>query len=380
MEIIYLDNAATSHPKPSTVYQAVDEALRAGGNPGRGGHRLAVAAGRRVLGARLALAELFGVSDPGRLLFTANATDALNLAIKGLLRPGDHCITTTVEHNALRRPLAALARTGVEVTWLEPGPDGRLDPAAIQAALRPHTKMVALAHGSNVIGALQPLADVAEITRRAGVLLLLDAAQTAGSVPLQPEHDGIDLLATAGHKGLLGPQGTGVLYVRPGLVLRPLREGGTGGNSTPADMPDVWPEAFESGTANAPGLAGLAAGVNFLLQTGVAEVRRREVQLAGALLAGLRAIPGVTVYGPADPDQRTAVVSFTIAGQDPAEVEERLDDEYGILGRSGLHCNPGAHQLLGTFPDGTMRLSPGFHSSEADVERAVQAVAAIARR
>lgn len=377
---IYLDNAATSHPKPEAVYRAVDEALRAGGNPGRGGHRLALAAGRRLLQAREALAQLLGASDPARIIFTTSATDALNLAVKGLLRPGDHCITTAAEHNALRRPLAALARQGVKVTWLPVSPEGLVDPAAVQAAVRPGvTRLIALAHGSNVTGALQPLADLAEVAHRAGAFFLVDAAQTAGCRPIHVGRLGIHLLAAPGHKGLLGPQGTGLLYVDPAVPLRPVREGGTGFLAQEEEQPAIFPEGFESGTANTPGIAGLGAGAAFLLEQGVEAVARREEELTAALVEGLRAIPGVTVYGPADPARRCGVVCFNVAALDPAEVEERLDTEFGILGRSGLHCNPGAHAALGTLSrGGAMRLSPGYFTTANEIDAAVRAVAAIA--
>lgn len=379
--LIYLDHAATSHPKPDAVHSAVAMALRAGGSPGRGGHRMALATGRRILAVRESLATFFGLSDAARVIFTASATDSLNLALKGLLRPGDHCITTDAEHNALRRPLIALERQGTAVTWLPVSPEGLIDPAAVQAAIRPKTRLIALAHGSNVTGALQPLADLGAVARRAGVLLLVDAAQTAGSHPLDLQALGIHLLAAPGHKGLLGPQGTGILLVDPAVALRPIREGGTGSHPSPAEQPAIFPEGFESGTLNVPGIAGLGAGLAHIQEVGIHQLRAHEQALAGALIEGLRQIPGVTVYGPADPDRRCAVVSFNIDGLDPHELEERLDEEFGVIGRSGLHCNPGAHLAMGTRElGGTMRLSPGFCNTATDVARALRAVAGLARR
>ncbi|MFZ5826069.1 MAG: aminotransferase class V-fold PLP-dependent enzyme [Bacillota bacterium] len=376
--MIYLDHGATSHPKPESVYRAADEALRAGGNPGRGGHRLALAAGRRVMAAREAVAAFFGLADSSRVVFTASATDSLNLALKGLLRPGDHVITTRAEHNALRRPLAALERQGVAVTWLPVCPEGFLNPLDLRAALRPETRLIGIHHGSNVTGAIQPVADVAEIARRHGALLLVDAAQTAGSHAIHMERKGIDLLAAPGHKGLLGPQGSGLLLAAPGVDLTPVREGGTGSQSAAAEQPRTFPEGFESGTLNVPAIAGLAAGLAFLTEQGPA---RGEGERTRALAEGLRAIPGVRVYGPKDPASRCAVVCFSIEGLDPGEVEERLDEEYGVLGRAGLHCNPGAHEAMGTLAvGGAMRLSPGWATTEADVEAAVRAVAALARQ
>jgi cysteine desulfurase / selenocysteine lyase len=378
---IYLDNAATSHPKPAPVAGAMLAALQAGGNPGRGGHRFAVAAGRQVFAAREAMAGLLGLADSSRVLFTASATDSLNLALKGLLKPGDHCITTVAEHNALRRPLYALERLGVNVTRLPVSPEGFVDPADVKAARCPGTRLIALAHASNVSGAVQPIEAIGEIARQIGALFLVDAAQTAGSQPIHMAHMGIHLLAAPGHKGLLGPQGTGILCVDPAVELLPIREGGTGYHSASAEQAPVFPEGFESGTLNVPGIAGLAAGVAWLQAEGVAAVARREAALTGALAEGLRRIAGVIVYGPADSERRAAVVAFNVAGLDPAELEEVLDEEYGVAGRAGLHCNPGSHQALGSFTlGGAMRLSPGCFTTGQEIEAAIMAVAAIARR
>lgn len=326
------------------------------------------------------MASLLGVRDASRLLFTSSATESLNLAVKGLLRPGDHCITTNAEHNALRRPLIALEWQGVQVTWLQAGPDGRIDPGQVARAVRPETRLIALAHGSNVTGALQPVADLAEIARRSGAFLLLDAAQTAGAHPLAVEAMGIHLLAAPGHKGLLGPQGSGILYVHESVPLQPIREGGTGTLPQSPAQPAIFPEGFESGTLAMPAIAGLGAGAAFLLELGVQAIRRRERELTTALSDGLRAIDGVTVHGPDDPDQRCGVISFSLTGLDPAEVEERLDEEFGIIGRAGLHCNPGAHALLGTDAlGGAMRLSPGCFTTPSEIDSAVRAVAALTR-
>jgi cysteine desulfurase / selenocysteine lyase len=379
--VIYLDNAATSHPKPEAVYLAADAALKAGGSPGRGGHRLALAAGRKVMAAREAVAGMFGLADATRALFTTSATDSLNLALKGLLRPGDHVITTAAEHNALRRPLAALEREGVEVTWVPVSSEGLLEPAAVRVALKPSTRLIATHHGSNVTAALQPVAQLGEIARKARVLLLIDAAQTAGIYPINMQELGIHLLVAAGHKGLLAPQGTGLLLVDPAVDLKPIREGGTGSHSGELTQPAIFPEGFESGTLNVPGIAGLAAGVEFLTGTGLQKVQHREEELAGALLAGLKGIPGVTVYGPKDPGRRCAVVSFNLQRLDLGELEELLDEEFGVIGRAGLHCNPGAHAAVGSMGrGGAMRLSPGYFTTDSDIEMAVRAVAALARR
>lgn len=377
--MIYLDNAATSHPKPEAVYRAADAALRAGGSPGRGGHTLALAAGRQVMRAREAAARLFGLADAARAIFTASATDSLNLALKGLLRPGDHVITTRAEHNALRRPLAALEGQGIAVTWLPVDECGLLDPTLVRSALRPNTRLIATHHGSNVSGALQPIEALGEIARRAGVCLLVDAAQTAGIHPIHMGRMGIHLLAAAGHKGLLGPQGTGLLLVDASVDLQPIREGGTGAHSAQLAQPAVFPEGFESGTLNLPGIAGLAAGIAFVAEATPEQIRRREQELAGALLDGLRRLPGVKVYGPEHPEQRTGVVSLNIEGLDPGEVEELLDERFGVIGRAGLHCNPGAHEALGSLPlGGAMRLSPGYFTTARDIDQAIRGVAELA--
>jgi cysteine desulfurase / selenocysteine lyase len=376
-----MDHAATSHPKPEAVYEQADAALRAGGNPGRGGHRLALAAGRRIMTAREAIAGLFGLSDAGRVLFTGSATDSLNLALKGLLQPGDHVVTSSAEHNALRRPLAALTKQGVLVTRVPVRSDGSIDPAAVQAAVTPRTRLIAMAHGCNVTGALRPVADLGELARRAGALLLVDAAQTAGTHDLNMERLGIHLLAAPGHKGLLGPQGTGILCVAPVVDLRPVREGGTGSRSSQEEQPALFPEGFESGTLNTPGICGLHAGVNYLLEQGIDRIRRHEEQLTAHLLKGLRQIPGVSVYGPDSAADRSTPVAFTVAGLDPADVEEALDEEYGVAGRAGLHCNPGAHAAMGTLSvGGAMRLSPGYCTTAEEIEAVIAAVEKVASR
>ena len=372
--MIYLDNAASSHPKPAAVYAEADRVLRLGANPGRSGHEPSLDAARTVLETRLAVAELLGVSDPARIAFTANGSHALNLALKGVLRPGDHVVTTAMEHNSVLRPLATLERSGVAVTLVGADRAGRVEPAVLEAALRPATRLVALNHASNVSGTLQDAAAVGEICRRRGVLFLLDAAQTAGSVPLAVEELGVHLLAAPGHKGLLGPQGTGVLYVAPGVELRPLMEGGTGVLSESREMPVHMPDALEAGTLNTPGLAGLGAGVRYLLERGVDAVRSHELSLLEQVLPALRAIPEVTVYGPEAPQQRVAVVSFNLAGRDGAHLGYALDQVYGIAVRVGLHCAPEAHRALGSFPVGTVRASFGPFSTPDDADALVRAV------
>lgn len=383
--MIYLDNAATSWPKPPQVLAAMARFLtEVGANPGRSGHRLSVEAGRIVYAAREAVAQLFNIPDPLRVVFGLNATEGLNLALRGLLRPGDHVVTSSMEHNSVMRPLRALEREGVEMTMAPCSPEGRLDPQAVLSALRPHTRLVVLNHASNVTGTLLPVAEVGRALRRMnGPLLLVDAAQSGGAVPIDMQADGIDLLAFTGHKSLYGPTGTGGLIIGERVPLeefRPLIRGGTGSRSEQEEQPDFLPDMCESGTPNAVGLAGLEAGVRWVLDQGVEAIRAHEVALSQRLSDGLREVPGVTVYGPADARLRTAIVSFNIAGMEPSEVGMRLDEEYGILCRVGLHCAPAAHRTIGTFPSGTVRFALGAFTTREDVDAALRAVIRLARR
>jgi len=376
--MIYLDNAATSWPKPPEVARAVVHFLeQVGANPGRAGHRRAVEAGRIVYDAREAVAELFGAPDPLRVVFGLNVTEALNLALRGLLRPGDHVITSSIEHNSVMRPLRALEREGIDLTVVRCSPQGFLDPQDVAWALRPNTALIALNHASNVVGSVQPVAEVGRIARRHGALFLVDAAQSGGAYPLDMQADAVDLLAFTGHKSLYGPMGTGGLIVGervPSERFEPLVMGGTGSLSEHEEQPDFLPDRFESGTPNVVGLAGLEAGVRWVLARGVASIRREEQGLTQRLMDGLRAIPGVTLYGGGDAACQVAVVGFNIAGMSPSEAGLRLDEEYGILCRVGLHCSPAAHRTIGTFPDGTIRFALGAFTTVEEVDAALAAV------
>ena len=376
--MIYLDNAATSWPKPPEVARAVVHFLeQVGANPGRAGHRRAVEAGRIVYDAREAVAELFGAPDPLRVVFGLNVTEALNLALRGLLRPGDHVVTSSIEHNSVMRPLRALEREGIDLTVVRCSPQGFLDPQDVAWALRPNTALIALNHASNVVGSVQPVAEVGRIARRHGALFLVDAAQSGGAYPLDMQADAVDLLAFTGHKSLYGPMGTGGLIVGervPSERFEPLVMGGTGSLSEHEEQPDFLPDRFESGTPNVVGLAGLEAGVRWVLARGVASIRREEQGLTQRLMDGLRAIPGVTLYGGGDAACQVAVVGFNIAGMSPSEAGLRLDEEYGILCRVGLHCSPAAHRTIGTFPDGTIRFALGAFTTVEEVDAALAAV------
>ena len=394
---IYFDNAATSWPKPPGVAEAMVHFLEAvGANPGRAAHRQAVESGRIVYGAREAVAELFHAPNPLRVAFCKNVTEALNLALRGLLRPGDHVVTSSMEHNSLMRPLRALegqpaqGSGGVEVTVVGCSPQGVLDPADVEAAIRPNTKMVALNHASNVVGTLLPVAEVGAICRKHDLLLLVDAAQTGGAYPIDVQSDQIDLLGFTGHKSLGGPMGTGGLIVGERVdetQIEPLIRGGTGSRSEHELQPDFLPDLWESGTPNVVGLAGLEVGVRWVLERGVEAVRAHELALTRALIEGLQAVPsadsglgpGVTVYGTLDPELQTATVSFNITGMAPSEVGLRLDDEYGIMCRVGLHCAPAAHKTIDTFPDGTVRFGLSAFNTAQEVQVAIDAVHQLAR-
>lgn len=381
---VYLDNAATSWPKPPAVAAAMSRFLEeVGANPGRSGHRLSIEAGRIVESAREAVAELFHAGDPLRVVFGANVTEALNLALCGLLRPGDHVITSSVEHNSMMRPLRQLEREGIELTVIACAADGTLDPAHIEAAIRPNTKLIALTQASNVMGTLLPVAQAGRMAREHGLLLLVDTAATAGAIAIDMSRDNIDLLAFTGHKSLLGPTGTGGLVIGERVdvtQMRPLKRGGTGSYSSEEEQPRFLPDAFESGTLNAVGLAGLEAGIRWIQARGIEAIHARHSTILAQLLDGLGAIPGVTLYGTRDPARQVDTIAFNIAGMSPSEAGFLLDDEFGIQTRIGLHCAPAAHKTIGTYPDGTIRFAPGIFMTDDDVRYALDAVEQLARR
>jgi cysteine desulfurase/selenocysteine lyase len=372
---IYLDNAATNWPKPEAVYRAVDDFMReVGATPGRGGHRREEEALRIADETHQALAQLFNAADPRGVAFTLNATQAINMALKGLLQPGDHVVTSSIEHNAVWRPLKALERKGVQVTAAPCAPDGVLDPEDMEAALRPSTRLVAMVHASNVLGTILPIGQVGQICRDHGVLFLVDAAQTAGTYPIDMEAMGIDLLAFAGHKGTYGPHGTGGLVVRPGVELETWVEGGSGVESASETMPQALPGRLEAGTQNAAGIAGLLAGVRFVLEEGVERIRAHEMGVTGLLIEELRATPGLTVLGPDDLARRTAVVAVTIEGYMAEQLATVLDQVFDIATRAGLHCAPQAHRMAGTLDRGALRFSPGYFTTDDDVQYAVESL------
>ncbi|MBI2186734.1 MAG: aminotransferase class V-fold PLP-dependent enzyme [Acidobacteria bacterium] len=377
--MIYFDNAATSWPKPPSVAAAIREQMAgAGGNPGRSGHRLSIAAARVVEETREAVARLFHIDNPSRVAFTTNATHALNVALYGLIRPGDRVVTTSVEHNSVMRPLRHLETTGVCVEVVPCDANGSIDVGRLEDRLASGARLLVATHASNVAGTILPIGEMAAVARRHGARIVVDAAQTAGTMPIHVAALGIDVLAFTGHKGLFGPTGTGGLYVREGLELPPLVRGGTGSDSAHEVQPDFMPDALESGTLNVAGIAGLGAGVRFLIDVGVEAVQAHERALTTRCVEGLRAMEGIAVYGPADPVARCGIVSFSVAGASPSEVGLLLDESFGILARTGLHCAPAAHRTLGTFPTGTVRFGFGWFNTAAEVDAAIDAVRQIA--
>ncbi len=375
--VIYLNNAATSWPKPERVIQkllwAATELLA---TPGRGS--AGVRSERVIFEAREAVADFVGAGDSSRIIFTCNATAALNLAISGFLVPGDHVVTTSMDHNSVARPLARMEdKRGVSVTRVEADSEGVVTSASVLDAVRPETALVILTHASNVTGTIQPVQEVSNGLRSGGEgrpRLLVDAAQTAGVCPIDVQAWGIDMLAVPGHKALYGPSGTGFLYLAPDLVLDPLFEGGTGGQSTLRRQPDLLPDRYESGTPNIPGIAALGEAVGYIREKGLEQIRRHETALFDLIVSGLEKIPGVTLFGPCDSRLQMAVVSFRLEGMDPAEVGSFLEETMGIQVRVGLHCSPMSHRTIGSFPEGTVRVSPGLFTTESDIAALIDGV------
>ncbi|MBR5287173.1 MAG: aminotransferase class V-fold PLP-dependent enzyme [Clostridia bacterium] len=372
--MIYLDNAATSFPKPAGVARAMTQALEnSGANPGRAGHALALRAGRIVENCREALAGMLGEGDVSRVAFALNTTDALNMAIHGVIRSGDHVVSTLIEHNSILRPLSELSRSGViTLTLVPPAPDGTIEPQAIAAALTPRTRLVAMTHMSNVLGTAQDAAAVGALCRAHGVHFLLDCAQTAGHLLLEPQRWGCTMLALPGHKGLLGPHGTGALWVRRDVTLAPVRQGGTGSSSQSMFQPRIMPDSMESGTLNLPGIAGLHAGIRHALSHREA-VRAQICALCGYMREELLNLPDVRVYT----RPGAMLLAFNVEGISSQEAATMLDAR-GIAVRGGLHCAPGVHRFLGTLETGAVRVSPGYASTREDADALLLAVKRIA--
>jgi cysteine desulfurase family protein len=380
-DLIYLDNGATSFPKPPEVYTFMDTFYRQYGvNPGRSGFDLCLEAGTLVDDTRKLMTRFFnGGSDANRLVFGYNSTDALNLAIFGLLQPGDHAVTTHVEHNATLRPLWHLEQTGVEVDWVDFREDGFVDPEEFVSRFKPNTKVAVVNHGSNVIGTIQPVAEIGRACRARGIHLVVDASQTAGMIPIDMEAMGIDVLAFTGHKSLMGPMGIGGMYVREGVEIRHTRAGGTGVRSAQRHHLDEYPYRMEYGTPNLPGIAGLNAGVKWVMEKGVENIYRHEMALWERLRQGLSNVEGVKLYCQDSAKNHLSVFLFNVEGMEAGDVGTLLDVDHNIACRTGLHCAPMVHEHLGTDKlHGAVRLGIGVFNTEAHIDTAIHAVQEIA--
>lgn len=372
--MIYLDNAATTIRKPPEMEEAMLQAIRTAGNAGRGAHEPTLQAARIVYDAREKLAELFGIFNPSRIAFTCNATEALNTAVQGLLCPGDHVITSVCEHNSVLRPLYRMEERGVELSFLGVDKSGNLLYEELDGLLQKNTKAIVITHASNLTGNVTDLGRITAFAREHGLLVIVDASQSAGVLPVDAERTGIDVLCFTGHKGLLGPQGTGGIYIREGLDAEPLKVGGSGIQSYERRHPSSMPTALEAGTLNVHGIAGLGASVSRLLKTGVDVVREKELALAAQFVEGIRSLAGIRLYGDLDADIRTGIVSLNIGDEDSGRISDLLWEEYGICTRPGAHCAPLLHRALGTNGQGAVRFSFSYYNTEEEVCAAIQAV------
>ncbi len=381
-QLIYLDNAATSFPKPRPVLdRMVDTYARLGVSPGRGGYDLAMEAAALVMQIRRKTARFFSASDPDRVIFAANATDALNLAIFGLVGPGDHVVSTRLEHNSVLRPLFHLRQQyGVHYDLVGFDRQGRVDPDAVARAIKPETKLVICTHASNVLGTVQPVADIARVCAGRGVPLLLDTAQSAGHVPVEMDKWNVGAVAFTGHKALLGPSGIGGLVLSPGLQIKSTRFGGTGVDSRSPVHTQEFPHRLEAGTLNVLGVYGLSAGLDYLAEEGLERGHQREMALLRRLYDGLNSMPGITLHSPKPADHDVPVLTCTVRGLSSEDVGAILDGDYGIAVRTGLHCAPLVHADLGTDAAGAVRFSPGRFNTDADIDRALEAMQTITSR
>jgi len=378
--MIYFDNAATTMRKPPEMEKAMTEAIQHMGNCGRGAHGATLDASRMIFDTRLLLAQIFGMEEPGRIAFTANATQSLNIAIHGLFGQGDHVVSTVCEHNSVLRPLYRKAEEGVEITLVPTTgtAEGILDYDALDAAVKKNTRAIVITHASNLTGNLTDLQRVSAIAQRHGILLVVDASQTAGVVPIDVQAMGIDVLCFTGHKGLLGPQGTGGIYLRPGIEMKPLLVGGSGVHSFDRNHPSQMPAALEAGTLNGHGIAGLSGALEYLKKTGIENIRQREMALAARFVKGVKEIPGMVLYGNPDLNARVATVALNLGGLDSGEVSDWLWEEYEIAVRPGAHCAPLMQEALGTREQGAVRFSFSHYNTEEEIDAAITALWALA--
>lgn len=377
--MIYLDNAATTFPKPPSVYESVMKAMKVyGANPGRGSHAMAIEGARIIYETRELLAELFNLDDPLKVIFTFNATDSLNMAIKGILKPGGHVVTTQMEHNSVLRPIKEMEKNGIENTIVKCGPDGSLNPYDLEKAINKSTKLIVTTHVSNLTGTIFPVEEIGEICRAYKIPYLLDASQSAGVLTIDMKKLNISFLAVPGHKGLLGPQGTGALLINSDIEIKQLKEGGTGSQSSSMEHPDFYPDKLEAGTHNLPGIAGLNAGLKYILKRGTESIYSHEKKLLDIFITEMKKNPKIIIYGPESLEYRSGVVPVNIEGMDSSEVANILDREYGIAVRPGLHCAPLAHKAIGTEKIGAVRFSLGPFNKRKDIRAAVKALNEIA--
>jgi cysteine desulfurase/selenocysteine lyase len=378
--MVYFDNAATTFPKPNEVYDAIMKSMKEyGANPGRSGHKLALRMGREIYETRELLAKLFNIDNPMNVIFTSNCTESLNLAIKGILEKGDHVITSSMEHNSILRPLTLLGKEGVDLTIIKGDYMGRLDVKEISRNIKDNTKLIAITHVSNLTGTIMPIEEIGRIAKENNIYFLVDAAQSAGVYDIDVEKMNIDMLAFPGHKGLLGPQGTGGLYVREGLSLKEMKQGGTGSLSHLLEQPDILPDRYESGTLNGPGIVGLGAGIRYIMKTGIKNIRRHEEELTKHFIEGISKIDKIKAYGPLNEKEQGAVVSINIGDEDSSEISYILDEKYDIQVRPGLHCAPLAHKTIGTFEQGVVRFSFGPFNTHEEIDYALKAIFEISR-
>jgi cysteine desulfurase family protein len=375
--MIYLDNAATTYHKPPEVAEAVFQALQGTGSSGRGAHGASLEAGRLVYRTRVAFSELFNVKDPSRVIFTSNATESLNIAIQGLLSPGDRCITTAMEHNSVLRPLYHMETKGIILDILPGDSKGRVAIDAFEAAIKPDTRAIVIAHGSNVTGNVMDIKAIGDLCRSYGLLFILDAAQTAGLIPIDMEKHGISALCISGHKSILGPQGTGALCLAEGVVPEPLVYGGTGMDSFAIGMPGVLPERLEAGTMNVHGLAGLLAACGYIKSYGQDRILREASELAKAFLDGIKDIAGLVIYGDFSDDKRTPVISLNIRDIDAGELADDLYERFGLAVRAGAHCAPLVHRTFGTKKQGMVRFSFSHFNTMEEIKAAIDALRTI---
>lgn len=379
-KLIYLDNAATTLHKPPQVAEAVKEAILTAGNAARGAHGASMQASRTVFETRQKLARLLGCPQADHVVFTANSTMALNIAIQGILSPEDHAISTDLEHNSVLRPLYALQEQGMGLDFVRADRQGNIRYEDFAPLFRPNTKAVACTHASNLTGNMLDIARIAEIAHEHGALLIVDASQTAGTVPIDMTALGVDVLCFTGHKGLMGPQGTGGLCIRPGVDIRPLLRGGSGIHSFDRHQPEAYPTRLEAGTLNSHGIAGLDAAADYLLEVGVEAIRQKEQALMRQFYEGVRHIDGVTIYGDFSPSQRAAIVALNIRDYDSAEIADVLSADYGIATRPGAHCAPRMHEALGTVQQGAVRFSFSVFNTEEEIDAAIAAVTELAQK